>query len=60
MKSRTKIELLEEVQEFISQALKDSRENRFGSKSEKKNVRKLKRLCKELDEWMSEMIENCK
>lgn len=52
---RNKIELLKELQEVISKALTESHESRFGSMSEKKQNRKLKRLRKELNEWIETM-----
>lgn len=55
-----KIQLLAELQEFITNALGESHASRFGSILEKKHNRKLKRLRKELDTWIEELMEDAK
>jgi len=60
MRPKSKIDLLEELRDFVSNALTDSHATRFGSISEKRRNRKLKRLRKEVDKWIDELEEKGK
>ena len=51
----SKLDILTDLQEFISDALTESHLVRFGTVSEKKHHRKLKCLDKELDRWIDEL-----
>lgn len=52
---KSKIDLLEELRDFVSDALTASHATRFGNVSEKRHNRKLKRLRKEVDKWIEEL-----
>lgn len=55
MRPKSKIDLLEELRDFVSDALTASHATRFGNVSEKRHNRKLKRLRKEVDKWIEEL-----
>lgn len=55
MRPKTKIELLKELREIVSNTLTESHVTRFGSISEKRQNRRLKWLRKELNEWIETM-----
>lgn len=60
MRPKSKIDLLEELRDFMSEALTNSHATRFGTISEKRRNRKLKRLRKEVDKWIDELEEKDK
>jgi hypothetical protein len=54
---KSRLALLEELRELVSDALTESHATRFGTMNEKRQNRKLKLIRKEVDKWIEEMEE---